>query len=170
MLHAEVFMKVSWLKKSSAILLVLLSAVIISACGRKDDPVPDFSRDSFTFKELRADMAADGTVTISGDMNGAFQNMEYMVLEMQPVDGELCAGCPFLPQDQYRVDSRDAWESENGSRFSFVYRPVFPAELYRWRLIGHNTYSGVPDVTSNVESVGPEDVLIRNGIIGKNVK
>lgn len=150
--------------------LMLCSAVVISACGRKADPVPDFSRDSFVFESLQAEMAVDGTVTFSGDVSGAFQNMEYMVLEMQPVDGELCKGCPFLPQDQHRVDSRDAWESENGSRFSFVYRPVFPAELYRWRIVGHNTYSGVPESVSRIEYTGSPAMLIEHGLSEKSAR
>lgn len=156
----------SLLKKMSAALLLILGIAVLCGCGRKDDPVPDFSRDSFAFHELSAMLAADGSVTFSGDLTGAFQNMEYMVLEMQPVDGEFCAGCPFLPQDKYRVDSRDAWESENGSRFSFVYRPIFSAELYRWRIIGHNTYSGVPAVTSFVQVVGTEQALLENNLTG----
>ena len=37
---------------------------------------------------------------------------------------------PLPAQDQYRVDSRDAWESNSGSSFSFVYRP----RVFRQRL------------------------------------
>ena len=78
---------------------------------------------------------------------------------MQAVDGELCEGCPFLPQDQYRVDSRDAWESASGSSFSFVYRPVFPGSAYRWRLTGHNLYSGLPPVVSPMQTVFMDGTL-----------
>ena len=133
--------------------ILLIATLTLVGCGRKGDPVPDFSRDEFSFTSLSAEAAADGSVRFQGSVAGASQNLEYMVLEMQAVDGELCEGCPFLAQDQYRVDSRDAWESENGSSFSFVYRPVFPGGAYRWRLIGHNLYSGLPDVVSPMQTV-----------------
>ena len=134
-------------------LIALCAALVVAGCGRKGDPVPDYSRDEFSFASLSAEAAADGTITFQGTVSGAAQNLEYMVLEMQAVDGELCEGFPFLPQDQYRVDSRDAWESNSGSSFSFVYRPVFSGSAYRWRLIGHNLYSGLPDVVSPMQTV-----------------
>lgn len=129
----------------------------LAGCGRKGDPVPDYSLDEFSFATLSAEAAADGAITFQGSVKGASQNVEYMILEMQAVDGELCEGCPFLAQDQYRVDSRDAWENEGGSTFSFVYRPVFPGSVYRWRLIGHNLYSGLPDVVSPMQTVFMEN-------------
>ena len=135
-----------------AALLICLMLVLVG-CGRKGDPVPDYSLDEFAFGALSAEAAADGTVTFQGTVTGASQNLEFMVLEMQAVDGELCEGCPFLAQDQHRVDARDAWENETGSSFSFVYRPVFPGRVYRWRLTGHNLYSGLPDVVSPMQTV-----------------
>lgn len=133
--------------------LVLCAVLALVGCGRKGAPVPDYSRDEFSFATLSAEAAADGSITFRGTVSGAAQNLEYMVLEMQAVDGELCEGCPFLPQDQYRVDSRDAWENDTGSSFSFVYRPVFPGSAYRWRLIGHNLYSGLSPVESPMQTV-----------------
>lgn len=147
-----------------AALCALLLLAFATACGVKGSPKPDFSRDAFAFGQLSAVLSVDGAVTISGDLTGAFQNAEFFVLQMQPVDGELCAGCPFLPQDQYRFDARDAWESENGSQFSVVYRPLFPAGLYRWRIVGHNVYSGIAPVVSDVAVVGTEHALLEQGI------
>lgn len=144
---------------SGAWLVALALVIAVAGCGRKGDPVPDFSRDEFSFAALNAEAAADGTITFQGTVSGAAQNLEYMILEMQAVDGELCEGCPFLAQDQYRVDSRDAWESENGSTFSFVYRPVFSGSAYRWRLTGHNLYSGLPDVVSPMQTVFTDNSL-----------
>jgi hypothetical protein len=144
-------------------ILLLMTMVTALACGRKGAPVPDYSHDEFAFGSLSASLAADGAVTIHGTLTGAFQNMEYMILEMQPVTDELCTGCPFLAQDQHRIDARDAWESENGSSFLFVYRPVFTGSSYRWRMKAHNMYSGLPDVVSDIQIVG-EDILMGDNI------
>lgn len=155
--------KASFIQLSVALCTLILLA-FSSACGVKGAPKPDFSRDAFAFGQLSAILSVDGAVTVSGDLTGAFQNAEFFVLQMQPVDGELCAGCPFLPQDQYRFDARDAWESENGSRFSVVYRPLFPASLYRWRIVGYNVYSGIPAVVSDVAVVGTESAFLEQGL------
>ncbi|MBQ8172611.1 MAG: hypothetical protein IJ034_01545, partial [Mailhella sp.] len=91
-------MKVQFRKLCLAVLAVFLFGAL-AGCGLKGDPRPDFDRDSFSFGEISAVLAADGTVTVRGSLTGAFQNMHFLVLEMQPVDGELCKGCPFVPQD-----------------------------------------------------------------------
>ncbi|MBQ4616023.1 MAG: hypothetical protein IJB29_04850 [Mailhella sp.] len=151
------------LRKIFSVMLLMLSLSVV-ACGVKSPPQPDFSRDSFAFGELSATLSSDGVVTVSGSLTGAFQNAEYFVLEMQPVDGELCLGCPFVPQDQYRIDSRDAWESESGSQFTVVYRPIFKADMYRWRVVGHNMYSGIKDVVSSVQTVGTESSYVNQSV------
>ena len=156
-------MKACFRKIRIAVLLVLAVA-LLAGCGVKGAPKPDYSRDAFGFSELSALLESDGVVTVSGKLTGAFQNAEYLVLQMQPVDGELCAGCPFLPQDQFRIDSRDIWEDGDGSNFSVIYSPLFPAELYRWRMVGYNIYAGIGAVVSEVQTVGTESALIEQGM------
>ncbi len=151
-------------KKICLTVLTLLMFGVLAGCGVKGAPQPDFDRDSFAFGDLSAELSIDGTVTVSGTLTGAFQNMHFLVLEMQPVEGELCGGCPFVPQDQFRIDARDAWESKNGSRFSVVYHPVFTSDMYRWRLVGHNIYSGISRVVSPLQVVGLESAYIERNI------
>ena len=152
-------MKACFRKIRIAVLLVLAVA-LLAGCGVKGAPKPDYSRDAFGFSELAAILEADGVVTVSGKLTGAFQNAEYLVLQMQPVDGELCAGCPFLPQDQFRIDARDIWEDGDGTTFSIVYSPLFRAGMYRWRVVGYNAYAGIGAVVSEVQSVGTESDFV----------
>lgn len=131
-----------------ALFICLLLALM--GCGRKGDPIPNHSMDAFAFGALRAEASAGGAITVHGTVTGAAQNVEYLVLEIEAVAGELCQGCPFLAQDTYRIDAGDAM---NNNTFSFVYRPVFTGEIYRWRVIGHNVYAGLPSVTSPIQTV-----------------
>ena len=76
-----------------------------------------------------------------------------MVLELEPLDAS-CAGCPFVPQETYRVNSADAWESPDGQTFRFAYCPATRSETYRWRLVGRNVFSSLPAVPTPVRTVG----------------
>lgn len=159
----ETMMRPCFRKIRNAVLLAL-SMAMLAGCGLKGDPKPNYSRDAFAFSELSAVLESDGVVSISGKLTGAFQNAEYLVLQMQPVDGDLCAGCPFLPQDQFRIDASEIWEDGDGTTFSVVYSPLFRADLYRWRMVGYNTYAGIGAVASEVQSVGTESALIEQGV------
>ena len=144
------------------ILAIMVFSVCLMAtgCGLKGDPIPDNTRDEFTFGELSAEMAIDGVLTFTGQMTGASQNMEYLVLEIQPVDGELCLGCPFLAQEQQRFDSRDIWSDPSGKNFSFVFTPSYISDTYRWRLVARNVYAGFPDGVSEIKVVSRDNISL----------
>ena len=78
------------------LLLVLVGCFALSGCGLKGDPIPDSSSEAFGFEELSAEMTVDGVLTFQGQISGASRNLDYLILEIQPVDDELCLGCPFL--------------------------------------------------------------------------
>ena len=152
------------IRKTSAVVLLMLCVAVFAGCGVKGAPRPDHSRDLFGFSSLSAVLEGDGVVIIDGKLTGAFQNADYLILQMQPVDGELCAGCPFLPQDQFRIDTRDIWEDGDGSTFSVIYSPLFRADMYRWRMVGYNVYAGVAPVVSDVQTVGSESAYAEQGM------
>ena len=157
-------MTASFRKICSAALLCL-TATLFAGCGVKGDPRPDYSRDGFGISSLASSVEAGGlVVSVSGKLTGAFQNADHLILQLQPVDGELCAGCPFLPQEQFLIESEDIWRDGDGTTFEAVVRPVFNVEMYRWRVIGHNTYAGIPAVVSNVQSAGTEGAWSDQGV------
>ena len=150
-------------KKICSATLLCLSAALVAACGVKGDPKPDYSRDSFGIASLVSSVEASGVVSMSGKLTGSFQNVDHLILQIQPVDGELCNGCPFLPQEQFLIESVDIWRDGDGTTFDAVVRPVFSAEQYRWRIVGQNTYAGIPAVVSEVQSAGAEASVAGQG-------
>ena len=151
-------------KKICSAALLCLSAALVAACGVKGDPKPDYSRDNFGIAALASSVEATGVISVSGTLTGAFQNVDHLILQIQPVDGELCTGCPFLPQEQFLIESEDIWRDGDGSTFDAVVRPVFGAEMYRWRIVGQNTYAGIPPVVSEVQSTGSESAVVEQGV------
>ena len=138
------------LRRMSLILLVLVFAM--AGCGKKGLPVPDYSRQLFSWRNVFATLSEEGCLSVSGSVGGEAQNLAFMVLELEPLDAA-CAGCPFVPQEIYRIDSTDAWESPGGQTFRFAYCPAARSEAYRWRLVGRNVFSSLPAVVTPVRTV-----------------
>ena len=151
-------------KKICSVTLLCLSAVFVAACGVKGDPKPDYSHDNFGLASLTSSVEFGGVLSVSGKLTGSYQNVDHLILQLQPVDGELCAGCPFLPQEQFLIESEDIWRDGDGTTFDAVVRPVFTAETYRWRIVGQNTYAGIPLVVSDVQSAGAEGSSIEQNV------
>ena len=151
-------------KKICSVALLCLSAALVAACGVKGDPKPDYSHDNFGLASLASSVEFGGVLSVSGKLTGSYQNVDHLILQLQPVDGELCAGCPFLPQEQFLIESEDIWRDGDGTTFDAVVRPVFTAETYRWRIVGQNTYAGIPPVLSEVQSAGAEGSSIEQNV------
>ena len=154
----------SALRKICSAALLCLSVGLFAGCGLKGDPRPDYSGDMFGFSRLSASIEAAGVLSVNGTLTGSFENVDYLVLEMQPVDGEFCAGCPFVPQEKLLIESKEIWQDGNGSTFDVTYLPMFKADMYRWRIVGHNVYAGIPALSSEVQTVGTERAFIEQGM------
>ena len=150
-------------KKICSAALLCLSVAFFAGCGVKGAPKPDYSHDSFGIGALTSSVEVSGVVSVSGKLTGSFQNVDHLILQIQPVDGELCTGCPFLPQEQFLIEADDIWRDGDGSTFDAVVRPVFSADMYRWRIVGQNTYAGIPPVMSEVQSAGSEGTQVGQG-------
>ena len=146
-------MKALWRTLNLWSLLFCMSAFFaVSGCGKKGLPLPDLERDMFSFSEYSATLRG-GVINIECRISGAVRNLEYVVLEIEPVDGELCTGCPFLAVEQKHFDSRELWDGSVGERISLSYQPGRMMDSYRWRIVGHNILTGLPDVEGEVMTV-----------------
>lgn len=137
-------------------LALLFLLVAVAGCGKKGAPMPDYSRQLFSWRNVFATLSDEGCVSVSGSVGGETQNLAFMVLELEPLDAS-CVGCPFVPQETYRVNSADAWESSDGQTFRFAYCPATRSEAYRWRLMGRNVFASLPAVSTPVRTVGAEE-------------
>lgn len=129
--------------------LFICSIFFISACGKKNYPLPQKTDELFSFQNVFAELMPDSSIQVNGEIIGAIENLQAIVLETQALD-ESCATCPFVPLESFPINPTDIWQAEN--TFSFVVQPktknIVP--IYRWRIIGHNAISGLPTVISPV--------------------
>lgn len=147
----------TWIMTALLVLCFILP-VGLTGCGRKGDPTPNYSSQLFSWRNVFAAVSDAGCLSVSGSVGGASYNVESMVLELQPYDSS-CAGCPFVPQETFRISATEAWEAPGGDTFRFAYCPADRAGVYRWRLVGRNVYSSLPLILTPVRIIGGDGLL-----------
>jgi hypothetical protein len=138
-----------------AVLFCLALPFALAACGKKGDPLPDASLQSFSWRNVFATVTESGCVNVAGSASGAIRNVQTMRLELQPYDAA-CEGCPFVPWEVFSIRAVEAWETPGGDTFRFAYCPGNAGEAYRWRLAGHNSVPGYPVVLTPVRTARAE--------------
>ncbi len=124
-------------------------ALITAGCGKIGNPRPVKSQETFDFSSFSAS-GAGNCLVIQGAVSGNAANLEYLGLELSPVNGpEDCPGCPFNPREYAEFGASDAQLDAQSGRFAFSYCPDISAPTYRWRLVGKNVYHGLPYVLTN---------------------
>ena len=132
--------------------ILFLFTVVISACGRKEAPLPQRIDQLYSFQNVYVYLNPVGSLTVVGTINGAKKNVQALVLEIEGYD-ETCSTCPFVPVESFSMNPREMWNDIVQSEFSFTVMPTKQFNVYRWRLVGHNGISGLPNVATPVLKV-----------------
>lgn len=145
--------KMSSLLKRTKIMIsffiVLMFSIGIVACGKKGPPLPQKINQLYSFQDVYVHLNSAGSLTVMGTINGARQNVQALVLEIEGYD-ENCSTCPFVPAESFAIDPRAVWDSNIPQEFSFTVMPTKQFVAYRWRVVGHNSILGLPTVVTPV--------------------
>ena len=124
--------------------LCMIAAMLLGGCGKTGMPSPKKTQDTFTIVDHSLSAAGD-CVVAKGTAKGAIQNVEYLVLEVAPIQSyDDCPGCPFVPRETGEFTAADAQIDLQSGQFLFSYCPSVEAPMYRWRLVGKNVFRGLP--------------------------
>ncbi len=122
---------------------------LLCACGKAGLPDPGDPSKSFAWKSYEAKPIGN-CLAFSGVLSGAYNNLDSLRLELEPVDGpEDCPGCPFVARDIVEFSPREAGLERTTGNISFSYCPN-PAPAFRWRLVGLNVYTSLPYAATSV--------------------
>ena len=143
--------------KRLTILLTLLVASTLIACGKKELPVPQDARNLFAWKAAKGETfvsADDGTprncLAVTADLTGSDRHVARYLLEVEPRTADICPGCPFMPEEIVEVTPETIIKSGDVTRMTFAYCPRNSTDSYRWRLAAHSTFASVPYQFSKV--------------------
>ena len=123
---------------------IFLLVLGISGCGKMGAPKPRSTDVEFSFTETKLTPIAQ-CFAVQGHTIGARRNVDRIDLEIAPVDNSgNCPTCPFNAREFAAFSLEEANYSVETGEFSFSYCPATEADMYRWRLVGRNVYSGLP--------------------------
>ncbi|HIU17387.1 MAG TPA: hypothetical protein IAB01_02925 [Candidatus Avidesulfovibrio excrementigallinarum] len=143
--------------KRLTILLTLLAASLVIACGKKELPVPQDARNLFAWKAAKGETfvsVENGTprncLSVTADLTGSARHVARYLLEVEPRTADICPGCPFMPEEIVEVTPESIISAGDVTRMTFVYCPRNSTDNYRWRLAAHSTFASVPYQFSKV--------------------
>lgn len=137
-------------------LCALLATLSLASCtmGIKAWPEPAENSDKFSWRSVNA--AFQGPcIVVEARLDGAFKNIETVYLELERLDENACAECPFKPTRVYEFRPGSADFELVGPWMKMrVCEPGAPVP-YRLRLRGSSSKTGLTDVSSNVQRIDP---------------
>lgn len=131
------------------ILCLLCASSILFACGRKEAPLPQKINHLFAFQDVYVHLTSTGAMTVMGSVTGAINNVQGLKLEIEGYD-DTCPTCPFVPVESFAIDPREVWNNNMPQEFTFTVMPTISSHSYRWRLIGYNIITGLPEVRTPI--------------------
>lgn len=138
------------MKSTNYLVIAFCTAFILLslACGKKGDPIPQDHNYMFHFAETTSDII-DDCLMIMTRLEGAYENINGFILELEAATEGICLDCPFKVQETVEIKSI----STDSGRFSFQYCPQIlqsGAESCRFRLAARSIYSGIPNALTPV--------------------
>ena len=145
------------MKKLTMLLIMMLLALPLSACGKKGLPIPQDAQNMFSWSAAKGEAFTaeyNGNVVrclrVTADLAGASNRVERFLLEVEPQGADICEGCPFLPAEITEIEPDSFISAQGFTRYTFSYCPTKQSDAYRWRLAAHSIFKGAPYAFSKV--------------------
>ncbi len=102
-------------------------------------------------KSIQKEYIDTSCLTVFGQIQGNVQNVNTIRLEVQGLTDD-CKNCSFIPEMSrtYINDELASIINYDTQTFEMNYCPTTTYDEYRWRLVGINKVSGIPQVVSQV--------------------
>ena len=131
------------------ICLLLVIALGLAACGKKSNPKAPGTKNTFSWVYVDAAIRND-CINVRGRLQGDYVNLESVRLEVEPVGNtDDCVDCPFRPLETEIFYASNINMSPDGE-ITLLYCPEQKSHIYRWRLIGVNSYHTLPNAMTPV--------------------
>ncbi|MDD4730541.1 MAG: hypothetical protein PHX58_01265 [Desulfovibrio sp.] len=125
--------------------------LLISACtlGYKAWPAPEEKEDAFAWRLVTA-QRKDGCLIIEGRLQGNYENLDFVTVQLEAMPTDGCVECPFAPQRLVDMHRGDAGYDEIGPYVRLTLCDLEPDLMYKFRIVGHNALRSLQPQRSGV--------------------
>ncbi|MBU1612737.1 MAG: hypothetical protein KKC99_12920 [Proteobacteria bacterium] len=144
------------MKRSTFVTLALICTLFIAGCtlGFKSWPEPTDTHDTFSWRSITGSFSGD-CLLIEGRLQGAFQNLDVVYLQIEILGDGSCGECPFKPDRTLEFRSGAAGFEHIGLWMKIQVCSVDTTVPHRIRLIGTSKLTGLADVPSDIIRIDP---------------
>ena len=137
---------------------VLAALLCLSACGKREWPIPVASQDKFRWRSVEL-LRNQGCIILNCELSGNWENVDTVKVLLESVgDGpdDGCASCPFTPRRTIAFNPGDAAMRKDMNRIVLTACDLAPGKTYRVQLIGFNSFARIAPVASELMLSAPK--------------
>ena len=138
--------------------LMLAAVLCLSACGKREWPVPVSSEDKFRWRSVEV-QRNQACLILNCELSGNWENIDTVKVLLEPVgDGpdDGCTSCPFTPRKTLTFTSGAAGMRQDMNRIVLTACDLDPQKTYRVQLVGFNAFARIAPVASELVLSAPK--------------
>jgi len=132
--------------------LAVLVVLALSACGKREWPIPVSSEDKFRWRSVEVQRNQD-CIILNCELAGNWTNIDTVKVLVEPVGNDPddgCASCPFTPRATLVFGPGAAGMRKDMNRIVITACGLNAAKTYRLQLIGFNAFTRIAPVASEL--------------------
>jgi hypothetical protein len=138
--------------------LMLTALLSLSACGKREWPIPVASEDKFRWRSIEI-QRNQGCIILNCELSGNWENIDTVDILLEPVgDGpdDGCASCPFTPRQTIIFNPGAAGMRKDLNRIVLTACELDPKKTYRIQVVGFNAFARLAPVASELVLSAPK--------------
>ncbi|MHC1751560.1 hypothetical protein [Humidesulfovibrio sp.] len=140
----------------AALLLVLLALGMVS-CGKREWPAPQLSEDRFRLRSISV-QRGQGCLIVDCELAGAWANLDSVRLHIEAIGdqpGDGCPTCPFVPRISRFFGPGAPEMRRDMNRLIITACDLDPKKTYRVQLVASNVFPVLDLVVSELVISAP---------------
>jgi hypothetical protein len=138
--------------------LALVAVTALSACGKREWPIPVASEDKFRWRSVDVQRTRD-CIILNCELSGNWENIDTVKVLLEsvgngPDDG--CASCPFTPRSTLVFGPGAAGMRKDMNRIAITACGLDASKTYRVQVVGFNAFSRLMPVASELVLSAPK--------------
>ncbi len=144
-------------RQMAALLLVVLALGLVS-CGKREWPAPQLSEDRFRLRSMTVQRGGNCLI-VDCELTGAWANLDSVRLHLEAIGtepGDGCPTCPFVPRISRFYGPGAPEMRRDMNRLIVTVCDLDPKKTYRVQLVASNVYPALNLVMSDLVISTPQ--------------